>query len=78
MKILKGYVRNWTRLEGYIDECYIIEEAIEFCSKHLSGTTTIDIIRDSIDMNLTNRGLNRVVVCTFNCEQRDQVHRNVL
>ena len=68
VKILKVYVRNWTQPEGCIVECYIVEEAIKFCSEYLSGATTIGILRDSIDVNQTNRGLNGVVVCTINRE----------
>ena len=32
---LKGYVRNWHRPKGCIIECYIVEEAVEFCSEYL-------------------------------------------
>ena len=32
MRVLKGYIRNCTRLEGCIAECYIVKEAVEFCS----------------------------------------------
>ena len=77
MKILKGYVRNRTRSERCIVEYYIVEEAIEFCLKYLSGATTISIPIDSIDVNLTNRGLSGVV-CTINLEQHDQARRTVL
>ena len=62
MKILKGSVRNRTRLEGCIVECYIVEEAIEFGLEYLSGVTTIGIRRDNIDVDQTNRGLSGVVV----------------
>ena len=31
MRVLKGYVRNRTRPEGCIIECYIAKEAVEFC-----------------------------------------------
>ena len=78
MKILKGYVRNRTRPEGSIIECYIVEEAIEFCSEYLSGVTTIGLPKDSIDVNQTNRGLSGAVVCIINREQRDQAHRTIL
>ena len=37
MKILKGYVRNRSRPEGCIVECYIAEEAVEFCSEYMTG-----------------------------------------
>ena len=51
MKVLKGYVRNRTQPEGCIIECYIVEEAIEFCLEFLLGVTTIGLPRDSIDVS---------------------------
>ena len=43
MKVLKNYVRNRSRPEGCIVECYIAEEAIEFCKEYLSNMDTIGI-----------------------------------
>ena len=43
MKILKGYVRNRSRPEGCIIECYVAEEAVEFCSEYLESAQTIGI-----------------------------------
>lgn len=43
MKVLKGYVRNRNRPEGCIAQCYIAEEAIEFCSEFLSELDSIGI-----------------------------------
>ncbi|KAL5550266.1 hypothetical protein UlMin_000442 [Ulmus minor] len=43
MKILKGYTRNRHRPEGCIIECYIVEEAVEFCSEYLANARTIGI-----------------------------------
>ncbi|KAL5583082.1 hypothetical protein UlMin_015524 [Ulmus minor] len=43
MKILKGYVRNRNRPEGCIIECYIAEEAVEFCSEYLANARTIRV-----------------------------------
>ena len=43
MKVLKGYVRNHNRPEGCIAECYIAEEALEFCTEYLSGINAIGI-----------------------------------
>lgn len=43
MKVLKGYVRNRTRPEGCMAECYIGEEASEFCEEYLSDVSTIGI-----------------------------------
>ncbi|XP_008238744.1 PREDICTED: uncharacterized protein LOC103337368 [Prunus mume] len=44
MKVLKGYVRNRNRPEGCIAQCYIGEEASEFCSDFLSNVSTIGIM----------------------------------
>ncbi|CAL2247742.1 unnamed protein product [Prunus armeniaca] len=43
MKVLKGYVQNRTRLEGCIIEQYIAEEAVEFCTEHLSDISTVGV-----------------------------------
>ena len=43
MKVLKGYVRNRNRPEGCIAECYIAEEALEFCTEYISGMDAIGI-----------------------------------
>ena len=55
MKILKGYVRNRHRLEGCLIECYITEEAVEFCSKYLANARTIGIpsgVKERIESRL--------------------------
>ncbi|XP_028051458.1 uncharacterized protein LOC114256072 [Camellia sinensis] len=44
MKILRGYVRNCNCPEGCIVESYIVEEAVEFCAKYLSGVDAIGIL----------------------------------
>ena len=43
MKVLKGYVQNRTRPEGCIAERYIAEEAVEFCTEHLSDVSTVGV-----------------------------------
>ncbi|CAL9010801.1 unnamed protein product [Prunus brigantina] len=43
MKIVKGYVQNRTHPEGCIAEQYIAEEAVEFCTEHLSDVSTIRV-----------------------------------
>ena len=43
MKILKGYVRNRNRPKGCIVECYIAEEAVEYCSEYLSNMKAVRI-----------------------------------
>ncbi|VVA36155.1 PREDICTED: transposon, partial [Prunus dulcis] len=44
MKVLKGYVENRTRPEGCIAERYIAEEAVEFCTQHLSDVSTVGVL----------------------------------
>ena len=41
MKPIKDYVHNWYRPEGCIAECYIVEEALEFCVEYLSNYKSI-------------------------------------
>ncbi|KAI5323948.1 hypothetical protein L3X38_033021 [Prunus dulcis] len=43
MKVLKGYVQNRTCPEGCIAERYIAEEAVEFCTQHLSDVSTVGV-----------------------------------
>ncbi|KAI5352661.1 hypothetical protein L3X38_005552 [Prunus dulcis] len=43
MKVLKGYIQNRTRPEGCIAERYIAEEAVEFCTQHLSDVSTVGV-----------------------------------
>ncbi|KAL6329317.1 hypothetical protein AAG906_016209 [Vitis piasezkii] len=53
MKVLKGYVQNRNRPEGCIVECYIAEEAIEFCTEYLSNVDAIGIpISANIDQKV--------------------------
>ena len=47
MKILKVYVRNHYKPEGYIIEGYIIEEGVDFCFEFLANAQTIQIPRGS-------------------------------
>ena len=41
MKILKKYVRNQIQPKGCIIECYIYEEAVEFCKEYFSNVKII-------------------------------------
>ena len=43
MKVLKVYVRNRNRSEGCIVECYVVDEAIQFCAMYLSNTNAFGI-----------------------------------
>lgn len=77
MKILKGYVRNRNRPEGCIAECYIAEEAIEFCSDYLSNVHTIGIPSRNREVELTKPLSGSVVYSTSN-DELQQAHRYVL
>ena len=43
MKLLKGYIRNHCCPEGCIAECYVAEEALEFCTEYLSNNDFIGL-----------------------------------
>ncbi|CAL8099280.1 unnamed protein product [Prunus armeniaca] len=76
MKVLKGYVQNRTRPEGCIAEQYIAEEAVEFCTEHLSDVSTIGV-PSSQKMGVSNP----LSGCTVSVVDRDllnQAHLYVL
>ena len=75
MKILKGYVRNRSRPEGCIVECYIAEEAVEFCSEYMTGVHNIGL-KDVENIDVPSR--RGSVVCTVSRELLDEAHRLVL
>ena len=53
MKLLKDHVRNHNRPEGFIVECYIVEEGIKFCIEYLSNIDSIGIPSSwNIDQNV--------------------------
>ncbi|CAL8173719.1 unnamed protein product [Prunus armeniaca] len=76
MKVLKGYVQNRTRPEGCIAEWYIAEEAVEFCTEHLSDVSTVGV------PSTQNMGvLKPLSGCTVSVVDRDllnQAHLYVL
>ncbi|XP_059289006.1 uncharacterized protein LOC132042500 isoform X2 [Lycium ferocissimum] len=40
LRILKSYIRNLARPEGSIDEGYLAEESLTFCSRYLNNIST--------------------------------------
>ncbi|CAL2277764.1 unnamed protein product [Prunus armeniaca] len=76
MKVLKGYVQNRTRPEGCIAERYIAEEAVEFCTEHLSDVSTVGVPSSQ------NMGVSKPLSgCTVSVVDRDllnQAHLYVL
>ncbi|XP_073120666.1 uncharacterized protein [Henckelia pumila] len=73
MKILKGYVRNRNRPEGCIAECYIAEEAVEFCSDYLSNVHTIGIPSRDREVQRT-KPLSKAIVHSASHNELQQAH----
>lgn len=87
MKVLKGYVRNRYRPEGCIAECFIAEEAVEFCLEFLSEIKTIGIptIKNMASNDIEygsilygGRPLPGGQVVSVDRESWEQAHRYVL
>ena len=62
VKILKMYVKNRNRPKRCIVECYIYEEAIEFCSEYLTNIESIRLskshfIKRKDDNNKTGQSM---------------------
>ena len=78
MKILKGYVRNRNRPEGSIIECYIAEEAVEFCSEYLSNVEAIGLPKSMYTnkRDFTSTSVARVV--SVSCDLINEAHRYIL
>ena len=77
MKILKGYVRNRHRPEGCIIECYIAEEAVEFCSEYLANARTIGVPK-GIEERIESRSGFKVILTDYKtlCETHYYVLQN--
>ena len=81
MKILKGYVRNHNRLEGCIAECYIVEEAVEYCSEYLSNMKAVGIpsMRNECDgQESIGKPLSSSHVFRADAKELEQAHLYVL
>ncbi|KAL6522456.1 hypothetical protein OROMI_031611 [Orobanche minor] len=75
MKVCKGYVRNRTRPEGCIAECYITEEAIEFLAELFCDERTVGM--PSAPITLDRRTSGDTVVSVYG-KLYDQAHLCVL
>ncbi|KAE8725780.1 hypothetical protein F3Y22_tig00008145pilonHSYRG00058 [Hibiscus syriacus] len=79
MKTLKGYVRNHHRLEGSIAECYVAEEALEFCSDYLKNMKSIGNPHERVDERIrTDKPLSRGTVEVVDAKLLDETHLYVL
>lgn len=81
MKVLKGYVRNRNRPEGCIAECYIAEEALEFCSEYLSEVDAIGV-PSTRNMSTDDKKMGKALpggrVFKIDQKQWEQAHGHVL
>ncbi|KAK9073876.1 hypothetical protein SSX86_006470 [Deinandra increscens subsp. villosa] len=79
MKTLKGYVRNHYRPEGCIAECYVAEEALEFCSAYLRNGNSIGNPHDRVDERIrTGKPLSRATSDVVETKLLDEAHLYVL
>ncbi|XP_024162968.1 uncharacterized protein LOC112170052 [Rosa chinensis] len=81
MKVFKGWVRNRQFPEGCIAECYIVEEAIEFCSERIlpKDATTVGIpLRTKSGLLNGCKPLSGATIITVNHKQLDLAHLCVL
>ncbi|KAI5322427.1 hypothetical protein L3X38_031499 [Prunus dulcis] len=76
MKVLKGYVQNRTRPEGCIAERYIAEEAVEFCTQHLSDVSTVGV--SSSQKMGVSKPLSGCTVSVVDQDLLNQTHLYVL
>ncbi|CAL2237917.1 unnamed protein product [Prunus armeniaca] len=76
MKVLKGHVQNRTRPKGCIAERYIAEEAVEFCTEHLSDVSTVGV--PSSQKMGVSRPLSGCTVSVVDRDLLNQAHLYVL
>jgi hypothetical protein len=79
MKTLKGYVRNHYRPEGCIAECYVAEEALEFCTDYLKNTKSIGNTYERVDeRNRTGKPLSGSTMEVVDSKLLNEAHLYVL
>lgn len=79
MKTLKGYVRNHHRPEGCIAECYVAEEALEFCSDYLKNKKLIGNPHERVDERIrSGKPLSKATIDAVDAQLLDQAHLYVL
>ncbi|KAK9070469.1 hypothetical protein SSX86_010871 [Deinandra increscens subsp. villosa] len=79
MKTLKGFVRNHHRPEGCIAECYVAEEALEFCSAYLENGNSIGNPHERVDERIrTGKPLSGATIDVVDTKLLDEAHLYVL
>ena len=73
MKVLKSYVCNHYHPEASMVECYISEEAVEFCSEYMCGVEAIGINKPRNNSDVIDKGLRgKGTVITMSRAELDQ------
>ncbi|XP_074359107.1 uncharacterized protein LOC141698318 [Apium graveolens] len=75
-KVLKSYVRNRYYPEGYIAECYLGEESVEFCQEFVKQACTTAGLRK--DEGKLSGPLSIVTMKSIDEKERDEAHLHVL
>ena len=78
MKVLKGYVRKGNNAEGCIAECYVAEEALEYCAEYLKGVKSVGVPLNRNNLSSNDKGVGAIVVEQVDPKQLNQAHLYVL
>lgn len=78
MKPIKGYVCNQNCPKSCIAECYITEEALEFCTEYLSICKSIGLPAGCLINFRIERPLGGASIKVVDAPTLAQVHRCVL
>ena len=78
MKVLKGYVRKGNNVKGCIAECYVAEEALEYCAEYLKGVKSIGVPLNRNNLSSNDKGVGAAVIEQVDPKQLNQAHLYVL
>ncbi|KAL5582926.1 hypothetical protein UlMin_015368 [Ulmus minor] len=81
MKVLKGYVRKGNMPEGCIAQCYVAEEALEYCAEHLENLEAIGVPKNRNKRSKTDingHGIGAATVTSIGLKELQQAHLYVL
>ena len=78
MKVLKSYVRKGNNVEGCIAECYIAEEALEYCAEYLKDVSAVGVPRNMNNLSSDDHGIGAGNVKLVDLKLLNQAHQYVL
>ncbi|KAL5555461.1 hypothetical protein UlMin_037697 [Ulmus minor] len=78
MKVLKSYVRKGNNIEGCIAECYITEEALEYCAEYLKDVSAVGVPRNMNNLSSDDHGISVGNVKLVDLKLLNQAHQYVL